>query len=785
MSASYAIARVLPKRHPGPFGVLFVIACTWAGVSRCEDDAGRFLPNESLNLTLAAPIDSWDEAVPLGNGLLGGLLWGQGNTIRVSLDRGDLWDLRVQDEFKRPDCTWRTVQKLVADKNQAELQQRFDAPYQAPWPTKLPGGRLELVLDPSQQATSFTLDLAHAVGRVELSDSARLETFFSAVEPVALIRIPGPALKQWQLLPTGAQKSDATREDQSHGAVRTLGYPPAEAAQDGDTKWYVQQCADGFRYVVMACARRDGDATLLAVTIATSADDADPVESGRKRLAATLQAGYADMLAPHVAWWREFWRKSRIELPELNHLRHYYLVQYFLGSASRFGAPPMPLQGVWTADNGGLPPWKGDYHHDLNTQMTYAAYQTAGRFDEGLCFLEFLWKLLPEFRSFAAKFYEAPGAAVPSVMTLDGKPLGGWVMYSMQPTNGAWLAYLFYQHWRYTADDDFLRNRAYPWCAEIGQCLVSLLSPDADGRLKLPLSSSPEIHDNRLAAWLQPNSNYDHDCMAAMLVGLIDMADTLGKQDDASKWRAALAGLGPRAVDPQTHRLMLSPGENLAESHRHLAHSMSIHPFGLLNTDGAEQDRAIIAATCQHYDELGTQQWCGYSFSWMACLRARVGDAEGALKYLDIFEKAFILRNGFHANGDQTQAGYSSFHYRPFTLEGNFLASQAVHEMLLQSWNGVIRVFPAMPDRWRQASFDDLRAEDGYRVSAVREDGATASLKVIATRSGVVKIRDNFGGRQPTWNRPGVQKAGDDWQFTLNAGDSLEARFQASAPNPQ
>ena len=112
-----------------------------------------------------------------------------------------------------------------------------------------------------------------------------------------------------------------------------------------------------------------------------------------------------------------------------------------------------------------------------------------------------------------------------------------------------------------------------------------------------------------------------------------------------------------------------------------------------------------IEASLAQWDKLGTSAWCGYSFSWMSCLRARVGDAEAALRYLDIFCKAFVLRNGFHANGDQTQSGLSNFTYRPFTLEGNFLAAQAVQEMLLQSWSPtpgqrdteIIRVFPATP----------------------------------------------------------------------------------------
>jgi alpha-L-fucosidase 2 len=139
----------------------------------------------------------------------------------------------------------------------------------------------------------------------------------------------------------------------------------------------------------------------------------------------------------------------------------------------------MPLQGVWSADEGTLPPWKGDYHNDLNTQMTYMGYQAAGHFDEGACFLDMLWNLLPTFRRFAREFYDAPGAAVPGVMSLAGQPLGGWGQYSLSPTMGAWNAHLFYLHWRYTGDNEFLRSRAYPWCREIGACLLHLLKQPA------------------------------------------------------------------------------------------------------------------------------------------------------------------------------------------------------------------------------------------------------------------------------------------------------------------
>ena len=210
-------------------------------------------------------------------------------------------------------------------------------------------------------------------------------------------------------------------------------------------------------------------------------DDPDPLALAKRRVREALQTGWEKLRAPHVAWWSAFWSQSRVTVPDPAILRQYYLVRYFYGAASRRGAPPMPLQGVWTADAGSLPPWKGDYHNDLNTQMTYMAYQAAGHFDEGLSYLDFLWNRRPRFQRFAREFYGTGGLATPGVMSLAGEPLAGWVQYSLSPTMSAWSAHLFYLHWRYTMDDAFLRERAYPWVRDVGECMLGLLKPDATG----------------------------------------------------------------------------------------------------------------------------------------------------------------------------------------------------------------------------------------------------------------------------------------------------------------
>ena len=782
------------------------------------------LPDASLNLKLPAPIKTWDEAIPLGNGTMGLLLWGEGNTLRLSLDRGDLWDERPSKRFTevRDKFNWRTMQELVASNRMAEFHDIYDSnyDYNGP-PTKLPAGRVEITLDSAQSFEAFELNLATAEASAQLTGGSKARAFVNAASvtnPVALILIPGPPLKDVRL--------------KSPDSVKQLGYPPPRTGEGEGLRWFEQEAADGFAYAVCAGWKRAGNVTLLAATVATRTEGKSPQAVARRRVEEALKAGYNQLFAEHAKWWAAFWEHSRVTVPEPHILQHYYLVRYFYGAASRRGAPPMPLQGVWSADAGSLPPWKGDYHNDLNTQMTYLAYRASGDFDEGASFLDYLWNLLPTFRQFARDFYAAPGAAVPGVMSLAGQPLGGWGQYSLSPTMGAWNAHLFYLHWRHTGDDAFLRERALPFCREIGLCLQALLKPDTNGVLVLPLSSSPEIFDNSRRAFMKPNSNYDLASLKMLYLALAEMAAATGDKAESTKWLAIAQQLGEwhvrrTGVAPVSNSdltkskqdsesgamldlpyLLLDETTPLPGSHRHLSNLMPLHPFNLITTDGSERDRQIIAASLKDWESKGTGAWCGYSFSWMACLRARVGDSETALRNLDIYTRAFILRNGFHANGDQTKSGFSGFTYRPFTLEGNFLAMEAVHEMLLQSWNNVlpasrrqsespelpagtpearwgsIRLFPATPWRWHEASFDDLRAEGGHRVSARRENNATTWFRIVAGSDGMVRIRDNFGGRMPKWSRDSVKKVGDNFEVTLKRGEAIEATLPTPTEIP-
>jgi hypothetical protein len=525
---------------------------------------------------------------------------------------------------------------------------------------------------------------------------------------------------------------------------------------------------------------------VMAITVAASMDGGDWLEDAKKRCSSALAEQFEGIEKSHTDWWHKFWQQSKIDLPDDTVRKYYSFCRYLYGAGSRADGPPMPLQGIWSAATGSLPPWKGDYHSDLNTQMTYIAYQEAGNFNEGSSYLNYLWNKRSVWQNFAHDFYETPGLSVPGVMSLSGQPLGGWAAYALSPVMTSWNAHLFYLHWLYSGDDTFMKERAYPWCLEAAQSVYALLKPDSTGILKLPRSSSPEMFGNE---YWEPNTNYDLMSMRMHFLAVVEMASAQGFTAESKKWQEISNKLGDYHVD-STGELLIARNKPLRESHRHLSTLMAVFPFNLLTIEGSVQDQNRIAVSLARpeYNNTKHNEWCGYSWAWMSAMRARTGDAESALWHLNVFLKAYISRNGFHVNQDQTpNAEFGAGGGHPFTLEGNFIAMQAVHEMLLQSWSatpgipntGIIRIFPATPKKWADVSFTDLRSVGGYKVSAKRKHYQTTWFSITAAgKSGMIHIKNNFGTNKPEWNKKNVLLKGDVYEVSLSKGEKLEATFR-------
>jgi len=356
--------------------------------------------------------------------------------------------------------------------------------------------------------------------------------------------------------------------------------------------------------------------------------------------------------------------------------------------------------------------------------------------------MDWLTEYKPTFKKYTKEFYGTNGLNVPGVTTLTGEPMGGWIQYSFGPTVGAWLGQHFYLHWRYSMDRDFLKNEAYPWIRDVAVHFGELSVIGEDGKRKLPLSSSPEIHNNSREAWFDEMTNFDLSLVRWTYAHAAELALELGLEEEASKWSSTLKEWPEYAVDDTG--LMLSPKEPLNQSHRHFSHLMAIHPLGLIDFSHGEQEKAIIEKTIANLDATGSSQWTGYSFSWLGNLKARAFDGEGAAKALKDFATSFVLPNSFHVNGDQSGTGKSNFTYRPFTLEGNFAFAAGLQEMLIQSHTGTVHIFPAIPKDWKTVGFSRLRTEGAFLISARMEAGKVKWVRIFSEKGGEVRLKNPF-----------------------------------------
>ncbi|MEI6678736.1 MAG: glycoside hydrolase family 95-like protein [Mariniphaga sp.] len=726
-------------------------------------------PLPSHNLSFQHLASTWDEAIPLGNGMLGALVWQKEDRLRISLDRADLWDLRPMENFTKPEFSFKWVQQQVKANTYKPVQQLFDVPYdQLPAPSKIPGAALEFDTKSLGEVVLVKLSLNNALCETKWKSGAKLQTFVHASQSAGWFRFEGVSKDFIPRLipPLYKKESVSTANNPVDGQdLQRLGYEQGKVVQQSNKLIYRQKGWNGFEYEVAVTWKYSGN-TLTGMWTITSSTS----EKEFKKNAGTIVGGMAEKtnyeseLKSHSIWWKEFWSKSSISLPDTVLEKQWYLEQYKFGCAARADTPPISLQAVWTADNGKLPPWKGDFHHDLNTQLSYWPAYSANHLDLEEGFLNWLWKYRDSFKKYTKTYFGTSGMNVPGVTTLIGEPMGGWIQYSFGPTVGCWLAQHFYLHWIYSKDENFLREKAYPWLTDVATYLDEISVRDENGMRKLPISASPEIHDNSIKAWFPQTTNFDLGFIRWTFEKTAELANELGKKEEAAKWNAILNEWPTFALD-EAGGLAFAPGHPYAESHRHFSHLVGWHPLGVIDWSKGEKEQKIIQSTLKNLEEKGPDWWCGYSYSWLGNLYARAFMGEKAAETLRIFSENFCLPNSFHVNGEQYNKGYSKMKYRPFTLEGNFAFAAGVQEMLIQSHTGIINIFPAIPAGWKNISFSTLRTAGAFLVSAEKKDGKMETITVISEKGGICKIKNPFGNDS--------YKAKYSWNGTLKSDENI------------
>jgi len=702
-------------------------------------------PMPQHNLKFDSLAKRWDEAIPLGNGWLGALIWQKGDRLRLSLDRVDLWDDRPMPEIDKLKFKW-VVEKVKL--NQYDSVQKIgDEPYEKyPAPTKIPGAAIEFDLSKLGKVVSNELDISNGLSVIKFDNGVVFNNYIHATNQVGYFGFENlhnnvlPKL----IIPTYNTGISGSSGNSVEGqGLERLGYKKGKISETHNSVLYHQPTWSNNYYEVLVQWYWIGSGKLIGQWTISNNKPAILTKPNFKLKEPTNWPS-------HLKWWNDYWGRSSVLIPDPILERQYYLDMYKFGCVARSNTPPISLQAIWTADNGNLPPWKGDFHHDLNTQLSYWPGYAGNHLDLTAGYTNWLWKVKEENKRWTKQYFELDGLNVPGVTTISGKPMGGWIQYSMSPTTSAWLAQHFFKQWAFSQDKSFLKERAFPYIDEVAQFLEDLSGPYDDNR-KIPLSSSPEYHDNSIRAWYTDWTNYD----LSLVQDLFDMnwaVNFYGGEENIAKFWHRVRGQLPELIVNETG-LTVAPGQNLEESHRHMSPYMAIHPLGLLNIENPiEKD--IINKSLRHIEKLGTKKWVGYSFAWMGCLYARAHEGNNAADMLKKFATNFVSSNSFHLNGDQKGGQYSDFTYRPFTLEGNFAFAQGIHEMLLQSHKRYIEIFPAVPKDWHNISFNSLRTEGAFLVSAKKENNVITEFTIKSEVGGDLFVKLPF----PTWLVKGVNR---------------------------